>query len=49
MKRLLIINEVCGHTSTGKICGEIAEKWLKLDGWKVKIAFWTTVSVSVET
>lgn len=38
MKRLLIINEYCGHGSTGKICGEIAEKYEK-DGWKVKIAF----------
>lgn len=38
MKRLLIINEYCGHGSTGKICGEIAEKYER-DGWKVKIAF----------
>lgn len=38
MKRLLLINEVCGHTSTGKICGDIAEKYDQ-DGWKVKTAF----------
>lgn len=38
MKKLLIINEVCGHTSTVKICDEIAEKYEK-DGWEVKITY----------
>lgn len=38
VKRLLLINSVCGHGSTGKICGEIAEKYEK-DGWEVKIAY----------
>ena len=37
-KRLLIINEVCGHTSTGKICVQIAEHY-RNNGWEVKIAY----------
>ena len=36
--RLLIINEVCGHTSTGKICGKIADEYASR-GWTVKIAY----------
>ncbi len=36
--RVLLINEVCGYTSTGKICGEIAEK-LSGEGAEVKIAY----------
>ena len=36
--RILIINEVCGHTSTGKICTDIAKKYL-LEGHEVRIAF----------
>lgn len=36
--RILFINEVCGHTSTGKICAELAEKYAA-DGHEVKIAF----------
>ena len=35
---VLIINEVCGHTSTGKICAELAEKY-EADGCNVKIAY----------
>lgn len=36
--RILIINEVCGHTSTGKICVELAAK-LESHGHEVKIAY----------
>lgn len=36
--RVLLINEVCGYTSTGKICGEIAEE-LYSEGHEVKIAY----------
>lgn len=36
--KILIINEVCGHTSTGKICAAIAEKY-ESEGHKVKIAY----------
>lgn len=36
--RVLIINEVCGHTSTGKICGELAEQY-NSEGHEVKIAY----------
>lgn len=36
--RILLINEVCGHTSTGKICGEIAGE-LSDEGHEVKIAY----------
>ncbi len=36
--KVLIINEVCGHTSTGRICAEIAEKYESL-GHTVKIAY----------
>lgn len=34
--RILLINEVCGHTSTGRICAEIAEKY-EAGGHTVKI------------
>ncbi len=36
--RILLINEVCGHTSTGRICGELAER-LKAEGNEVIIAY----------
>lgn len=36
--KLLIINEVCGHTSTGKICGKIGDHY-NSKGWDVKIAY----------
>lgn len=36
--RILLINEVCGHTSTGRICGEIADRYAD-DGHDVKIAY----------
>ncbi len=36
--RILFINEVCGYTSTGKICVELAEKY-ESEGHEVKIAF----------
>lgn len=36
--KVLLINEVCGHTSTGRICGEIADK-LSAEGHEVKIAY----------
>ncbi len=36
--RVLFINEVCGHTSTGKICAEQAKK-LYTYGHEVKIAY----------
>lgn len=36
--RVLIINSVCGHGSTGKICGAIAEDYEK-QGCEVKIAY----------
>ena len=36
--RILLINEVCGHTSTGRICAEIAEKY-EDGGHTVKIAY----------
>ena len=35
---ILIINEVLGHTSTGKICAEIAEKF-ESEGHSVKVAY----------
>lgn len=35
---ILLINEVCGHTSTGKICYELALKFDK-EGHNVKIAY----------
>lgn len=38
MMRVLMINEICGYTSTGRICGEIADK-LSSDGNEVKIAY----------
>lgn len=36
--KVLLINEVCGITSTGKICGEIAQAY-KQAGHEVKIAY----------
>lgn len=36
--KVLLINEVCGHTSTGKICAEIADKYAA-EGCEVKIAY----------
>lgn len=36
--RILLINEVCGYTSTGRICGEIADE-LSAEGHEVKIAY----------
>lgn len=36
--KVLLINEVCGYTSTGKICGEIAEE-LCNKGHEVRIAY----------
>lgn len=36
--KILLINEVCGYTSTGKICGEIADE-LAGQGHEVKIAY----------
>lgn len=36
--RILLINEVCGYTSTGRICGEIADE-LSDKGHEVKIAY----------
>lgn len=36
--KLLIINEVCGHTSTGKICAKIGDSYIS-KGWDVKIAY----------
>lgn len=36
--RVLFINDVCGHTSTGRICAQQAEKFHK-DGHEVKIAY----------
>lgn len=36
--KILLINEVCGYTSTGRICGEIAEE-LCGKGHEVKIAY----------
>lgn len=36
--RVLLINGVCGYTSTGKICGEIADE-LNSKGNEVKIAY----------
>lgn len=38
LMRVLFINEVCGHTSTGKICAEQAEK-MALEGNEVRIAY----------
>ncbi|MCR5251778.1 MAG: glycosyltransferase [Lachnospiraceae bacterium] len=37
-KRLLIINEVFGHSSTGVICADIADEYRK-KGWVVKAAY----------
>lgn len=36
--KVLLINEVCGYTSTGRICGEIASE-LSSKGCEVKIAY----------
>lgn len=36
--RVLIINSVCGHGSTGKICGDIAEQLIR-QGHECKIAY----------
>lgn len=36
--RVLILNEVCGHTSTGKICARMAEK-MNEEGNEVRIAY----------
>ena len=36
--RVLLINEVFGTTSTGKICAQIAEQ-MEAEGHEVKVAF----------
>ncbi len=36
--KILLINEVCGRTSTGRICAEIAARY-EAAGHKVKIAY----------
>lgn len=36
--KILLVNEVCGHTSTGRICAELAEKYAQ-NGHEVKIAY----------
>lgn len=38
MKKLLIVNSVCGTGSTGRICAGIAGKY-EADGWDVRIAY----------
>ena len=38
MKRLLLINPVCGILSTGRICADIAREY-EAKGWEVKIAY----------
>ena len=38
MKRLLLINSVCGIGSTGRICADIAREY-EHDGYEVKIAY----------
>ncbi len=38
MKRLLLINSVCGIGSTGRICADIAHEY-ELNGYEVKIAY----------
>lgn len=38
MKKIVFVNSVCGHGSTGKICLELAESYIK-KGWKVRIAY----------
>lgn len=38
MKRLLLINSVCGQGSTGKICAQLAKEY-EQDGYEVKIAY----------
>lgn len=38
MKRLLLVNPVCGILSTGRICTDIAQAYEK-EGWDVKIAY----------
>lgn len=45
--RVLLINEVCGHTSTGRICGEIADE-LSGKGHEVKIAYGRSSYVPAE-
>ena len=42
--KVLLINEVFGTTSTGKICAQIAEKMEK-EGHEVKVAFGRWASV----
>lgn len=45
--KVLLINEVCGYTSTGKICGEIANE-LSGKGHEVKIAYGRSSYVPTE-
>ena len=44
MKRLLLINSVCGIGSTGRICADIAKEYAA-KGWDVKIAYGRMASV----
>ncbi len=44
MKRLLLINPVCGILSTGRICADIAREY-EAKGWDVRIAYGRMASV----
>lgn len=48
MKRLLLINSVCGIGSTGKICSKIAHQY-ESKGYEVKIAYGRTKRVSEDS
>lgn len=47
MKRLLLINSVCGIRSTGRICADIAKEY-EAKGWEVQIAYGRMATVPAD-
>ena len=47
MKRLLLINSVCGIRSTGRICADIAKEY-EAKGWEVQIAYGRMTTVPAD-
>lgn len=47
MKRLLLINSVCGIRSTGRICADIAKAY-EAQGWEVQIAYGRMATVPAD-
>ena len=47
MRRLLIINSVCGIRSTGRICADIAKEY-EAKGWEVQIAYGRMATVPAD-